>query len=285
MKKVWICLMIVAILAGLCACSGSQKPSGTVTSNDESVGGSPRGTVTDNGEPEEPAAQPEAEAAEPAEDAEEPAAEEPEEPAAEEPEEPAEDEEEAADEDFDIGTTSGGTYENSFIGIGCTLDENWTFASEEEVMAQNGVWEELIDDEDLVEQLSSAATLMDMYASADDGLLTINVTLENIGVLYGMTMDEDEYADAGLATLDDTIAATGMFSDYSFEKSTVMLAGRERTAIRGHELMEIEGVDEGVDIYQTQAVIKAGNYMAIITLTSFTEDVTDILASYFYALD
>lgn len=280
MRKVWICLVIIAMLAGLCACSGSQKPSGTVTANDESVSDSPRGTVTENSEPEEPAE----EAEEPAEEAEEPA-EEAEEPAEEAPEEIGEDEEATADEEFGIGTTSGGTYENSFVGIGCTLDENWTFASEEEIMAQNGVWEDLIDDEDLLEQLSSAATLMDMYAYADDGLLAINVMLENIGVLYGMTMDEDEYADAGIAMLNDTIEQTGVFSDYSIEKSTVMLAGQERTAIRVHEIMEIEGMDEVVDIYQTEAIIKAGNYIAVIALASYIEDVTDTLASYFYALD
>ena len=266
MRKVWTCLVIIAILVSLCACSAAQRPSGTVTVNEQSGSDSPHGTVTENSKPEETAKQSENEAALSAGDA-------------------GADAEESGDAEFEFGTTSSGTYENRFLGIGCTLDENWTFASEDEIKSMNAELVDQSDSETLKEALSSAAELTDMYAIADDGLLTIGIMLENIGVLYGMTMDEDTFVDKQLSGLADAINQIDIFSDYSVEKSTVMLAGQERTAIRGHGLRMFEGMDEGFEFYQVQAVIKAGNYMAVITLTSFIEDVTDSLASYFYALN
>ena len=42
------------------------------------------------------------------------------------------DKEEKKSKKFSLGTTSGTTYTNEFIGIGCKLDKGWTFKSEEE---------------------------------------------------------------------------------------------------------------------------------------------------------
>ena len=266
MRKVWTCLVIIAILVSLCACSAAQRPSGTVTVNEQSGSDSPHGTVTENSKPEETAKQSKNEAALSAGDA-------------------GTDAEEFGDAEFDLGTTSGSTYENRFLGIGCTLDENWTFVSEEELMASHAEMADRTDNETLKEVLSSTGILKDMYAIADNGLLTIGVSLENMGVLYGLTMDEDTYVDQNLTMYADQINQLGIFSDFSAEKSTVMLAGQERTAIRSHGLRMVEGMDEGFEFYMVQAAIKAGNYMAIITLGSYLEDVTDTLASYFYALN
>ena len=266
MRKVWICLMIIAILAGLCACSAGQRPSGTVTVNEQSGSDSPHGTVTENSKPEETTKQPKNEAAPSAGDA-------------------GADADESGDAEFEFGTTSGGTYENRFFGIGCTLDENWTFVSDEVLNASHAELADRTDNEKLKEVLSSTGSLTDMFASADNGLLSINVTLENMGVLYGLTMDEDTYVDQILPIYVDQMNQVGIFSDFSAEKSTVMLAGQERTAIRSHGFRMVEGMDEGVEFYMVQAFIKAGNYMAVITLGSCLEDVTDTLASYFYALN
>ena len=42
------------------------------------------------------------------------------------------------DNDFSLGTMQGGTYENAYIGIGCTLDENWTYKTAEEMQDISG---------------------------------------------------------------------------------------------------------------------------------------------------
>lgn len=267
--KRWIAILLAAVLLlALAGCGGSPAPAGTVTA-DPDGGGTVRGSVVG----------PEA-----GEDAGE-SAEEPEADLADEPEdEPEEEPDEEPDEELEPGVVAGGVYENEFIGIGLRLDDSWTFADEAEIQELNGTAADLTNDEEMKEILDNAATFTDMFASADDGLVSITVQMENLGVLYGTLMDESAYADAGMSSLEDYLSSVDMFSEYTVEKSTVELAGQERVAIRVHEVMDESVAGEPVDIYQTEACLKSGRYMTIITMTSYFEDITDELAGYFYDL-
>ena len=48
-----------------------------------------------------------------------------------------ESEAETSEKEFSLGETDGLVYENKFIGIGCTLEDNWSFYSDEEIMELN----------------------------------------------------------------------------------------------------------------------------------------------------
>ena len=39
----------------------------------------------------------------------------------------------AAEAEAELGTVNGGRYESSFLGIGCELDENWSYYSQEDM--------------------------------------------------------------------------------------------------------------------------------------------------------
>lgn len=247
MRK-WIAFLLSAVLLlGLAACS-ERDVSGKVTGNDteDTSGTVSQEKFTEPGT--KPVAEPETE-----------------------PETVPEDE-----PDFELGVTSGGTYENAFIGIGCCLDENWTFFDEEQIQELNGVVLESTDDEELREQMEQLGNIYDMYALSADGMATLVVGMENLGVLYGAVMDEETYIDASMGNLEDSLASFG-YTDITFEKITVDFAGQERPGIQIHSYLS------GYEIFQKQVYIKAGSYMANICMTSYIMDITDNLAELFYA--
>lgn len=181
------------------------------------------------------------------------------------------------DNEFSLGSTNGGTYENSFIGISCSLDSSWTYYTDEQISELNGITADNIEDEDLAEQLKNSSAFYDMMASADDGILSINVVFENLGVLYGMTLDEESYVDTALGTLENTLTASG-YSNVSCQKATFDFCGETRYGT------SIYAEISGVAVYEKQVCIKSGNYMAVVTLVSVGEDATDSLLELFSAL-
>lgn len=237
MKKITALILALVLVLTLCAC-GDKSIGGTVTPKETTAGAA--GTV------ETPA---------PAEET------------------PAGD----ADEEFQIGTTSGGEYENAFLGIGCALDENWVFASQEELAQMIGNTAEMFDNEEYAEQMKNANMFYDMFASADQGLVTINVVIQNMGVLYGAVLSEEKYLEIAMESLDEQLGSAG-FADIQAETGTVSFAGQERTGLH------ISSTYQGIPYYCQQVYVKQGSYIAAISLISFSEDITASLLDYFYAV-
>lgn len=224
-----------------------------------SCGGSPSGTVTpaESSEPEQ--------AAEPVE------TEEPEQAA--EPEEPAQPE-----EALEIGTVQGGTYTNEFLGITCTLGEEWTIASEEELLDMAGLTADAIADEDLAETIQNSGLIYDFYATAQDGLISLNVVIEDLGVLYGLALDENGYLEASQEELAQAMESIGL-EDGEVTIGTMTFAGQD------HGCSQVVGTLYEVPFYETQVCVKVGNYMAVVTAASFQEDVTGDLLGMFTAVE
>lgn len=196
----------------------------------------------------------------------------------EEPEPPAAGTVEAVEEDFQPGEMNGGVYTNEFFGIGCTLDSNWTYLTDEEIAELNQSTYEQISDEGLRTAMEDAS-LQDMFAQADGGLVNISITIENMGVLYGNTMDEAKYLEVARPTVETGLTDIGM-TDLVMEASTETFAGEP------HEVMNISGMLEGdVPFYQKLVLVKRGNYMAGISIGSAMEDITADIAALFYKLD
>lgn len=179
---------------------------------------------------------------------------------------------------YEMGSMNGGVYTNGFIGIGCELDENWVYYNDEQLSDLNGIAMEATNNDDVVAALENGTVIFDMYASSSDGLATINVVFENLGVVNGITMDESKYVEAALNYVKDSFESAGG-TNIMTEITTIEFAGAERACISSS--CEISGVT----MYQKQICIKQGHYMAIITPCSFSEDITDNLAAMFYSLD
>ena len=258
MKKLFVLLLCLAMVFGLCAC-GAAAPRGEIKDASE---------LRNKEKTEHSEAQEEA-----AEEVEESAAEE----IAEEKEEALTPETAEPEEAFDIGSVSGGRYENAFLGIGCELDENWTYLDKEQLAEMVGLATEMFEDENYREKIAQADMYQDMYAGRQDGLATVNVMIQNLGVA-GMIMSEKTILDNSEGELEKSFEAAGM-TVVSVERNSGLFAGETHEGIRSELLYQ------DVPYYVQQYGIKAGTHVAVVTLGSFQEDQTAELAECFFALD
>ena len=138
----------------------------------------------------------------------------------------------------------------------------------------------LFDDEDVKAALEDGSYYMDMSAEADEGLVHIKAVIENIGVIYGITMDESGYIDAALENNDLNAMFTAMgMENVKMEKNEVELAGAAHAGLR------IEAEYQGVSIYQQVVAVKKNSYVMTVICACRDEDILSTMLGYFYALD
>ena len=180
-------------------------------------------------------------------------------------------------EELEMGSVNGGTYTNNFAGIGCALDETWVFYTKEQIAELNGFLTDGTSDEDMKKLMENSQSVQDMYASSTDGLMTINVVFQNMGLLLGTTMSAQEYAELHVTQIPDAMEAYG-FEDVTASVTTAELAGEERPAIA------LTATIQDIPVYELIVCLRQGNYIYCVTLCSYTEDVTAQMAELFYAL-
>jgi len=183
----------------------------------------------------------------------------------------------AAEAEAELGTVNGGRYESSFLGIGCELDENWSYYSQEDMASLLGMTADMFEDENYAEQVKDADMFYDMYAAYADGTCFINVLVQNLGLLYGTVLTEEEYVKLSTESLSSQLESAG-FTDVEWEIVTLDFAGQQRQGLK------ISSMVQGVPYYCTQAYIKSGSHMAIISLACYVEDISESLAEYFFAV-
>lgn len=290
MKKYIAFLLALGMLLALSACAAKEEPAEPAAEQGLAIGGiqekaeamidaAEAEAPEDEAEAPEDEAEAEADAVPEAEPEDEPDAE----PEAEPDTAPAEETQAESQQDETgwetaIGTTEGNTYENALFGFGAALADDWYVANEEEKAELNGLTVDMLsEDEKLAELLENATTFMDFYAVNADGSQNMNINIEDIGLLNGMTMDEEGYVDASIETVDSALASVGL-EDATVEKTTIPFAGEDRWAIRIH------GILEDMDVYETVVIVKHNHFVASVTMTSFLEDLSAEMAEAFYPL-
>lgn len=178
--------------------------------------------------------------------------------------------------ELSLGTSANNTYENKFLGIGCKLDSDWTFYTDDEILEMNNIMKDAVGEE-YAEAIENAEIIYDMYALTSDSLKTVNVNIQNLGLIYGKVLDEDAYIDAALDSTKGALESMGM-ENVAMKKTTVTFAGETHGAIA------IAGEISGIKLYEKLVCIKVGKYMANITVASYIDDSTDEVLSAFYAL-
>lgn len=185
------------------------------------------------------------------------------------------------EDDLELGSTVGGTYENDFAGIGCKLDESWTYLSEEEILQANEMTIDSVDDDELAELLSDKGTFFDMMATSEEGLASVNVVVENLGLIYGTVLDTGGYVDITLKSLEGQLSKMGL-NVSSCEKESLNFCGKSTDGIYVSGTMSAEGIE--VEMYERVACVKAGTYMFVITACTYFEDGTLDILDRFYAV-
>lgn len=183
----------------------------------------------------------------------------------------------APEKELELGSVSGGKYENAYFGFGCELGELWTYASEEQLLSMVQATADLVDDENFKDELLNADMFYDMMTYFYDGVTNMNVIVQNIGAAYGALLDEDAIAEQTAEVMPEQLAAASM-DVQSCDKVSLNFAGAEHAGVRTHS------ITGGSDVYQLQAYVKAGKYVAIITMSSPLEDNIDAMLGFFYAV-
>ena len=173
---------------------------------------------------------------------------------------------------FSAGTTTGNTYTNEYFGFTCTLDESWVFLDRDQISQVTGQVSDILGSDSLSDVYASGKVVMEMYAGNTEGS-TVNVTVENLGVVNGAVYDEIGYVDVSLKSLPDQMTTAG-YSDVSAEMVTVTFAGAQ------HYGISLSGKVNGSTLYETLVCIKEGNYMAVVTFATFGEDAADTMACF-----
>ena len=248
MKKIIALILMAAMLLSFAACGGNQSASNGTDS-------SPVAETSDTPEPEAT-----------------------EEPPAETPDEPEEDEPEAPSEPvLGVYNADTNTYENELLGLGCQLEEDWQVYDDDQMAQLNGMLAEMMTDEAIAEQLESSGYVQAFYAQLGDQPINVNITVENLGLLYGAVLGEKEYAELSIGQLPAVLESIGL-EDITTEITTTTFLGGEHTAINVHGLLQ------GTDFYETLVCLKVDRYMACVTAASYLADVTGEILDMFYAL-
>ena len=172
----------------------------------------------------------------------------------------------------DQGTVNGGTYTNHLAGISCTLDDSWVFYTQEEIDTLSALLSDGADSEALQQRLAEDAPVRDMYAVSTDGLMTIAVSFENLGLLNGKTVTAQETTEEQLPALWEEYGLT----DVAAHLTAVDFAGQKSVPA-----VAVSAKNQDVPMYELLICLKADNYLYTVTLCSFTEDVTADMAALF----
>lgn len=183
-----------------------------------------------------------------------------------------------AEDKFNFGSTQDNTYWNETLKIGCTLDENWYFLNEEEILQANSMTVEKLDGK-LAEMVKEGGSMIDMFAQNLETGATVNLVVERLSVVNSLVIDEKKYLDISQPTLDEAMAQMGI-EDVEITQESMDFLGQE------HQSIVITGSFNGVPVCETMVVVKSGRNMTIITVFSAVEgEVEEVLASFFDSLD
>lgn len=183
-----------------------------------------------------------------------------------------------AEDKFNFGSTQDNTYWNETLKIGCTLDENWYFLNEEEILQANSMNVEKLDGK-LAEMVKEGGSMIDMFAQNLETGATVNLVVERLSVVNSLVIDEKKYLDISQPTLDEAMAQMGI-EDVEIAQESMDFLGQE------HQSIVITGSFNGVPVCETMVVVKSGRNMTIITVFSAVDgEVEEVLASFFNSLD
>ncbi len=183
-----------------------------------------------------------------------------------------------------LGNTTTSNYSNSFFGIKFTRPSNdWYIATDDELGQVMGIATSSISDEKILETLQKSGFVMDFYAldtSGNADSLTfdnVNITIEDIGKMYGVLLTEQELAEASIASSKSALESQG-WKNVSIEVDEAVFAGSPRVCTSSSAEMD------GTKMFQKQIYIKKESYIACVTVGSFGSDKTEQMLKAFTSL-
>ena len=181
---------------------------------------------------------------------------------------------------FERGVVEGQTYTSQFLGLTCTAPAEYTYLSDQEIAQLNDLTADVVDSEELVKQmresLENGNQVQDMYLMTADGLQTVNVMLVKVSA-KGAAVDMAAFADMGKDQVVSAYQSMGM-TDVEASRETVTFMGQQ------YEGICTSATYTDVPVTTVQVCMQVGDYVCVITFTSYVEDHTPEMMDFFSPL-
>ncbi|MBQ3231160.1 MAG: hypothetical protein IJB49_09125 [Clostridia bacterium] len=176
--------------------------------------------------------------------------------------------------EFAMGTTNGSVYENSYIGIGCRLDSDWTFYTDEQIKELNQITADK-GGEEFAEIMENADIVYDMFVQKTNGD-NMNVNLEKVNAITLAALDMSTFYNEEMKkTLKQSLESVGC-TNVEMEDTEVVIDGKKFVAVK------ITSEMSGVKMYQTNFAIKCSKHIASICITTMNGDSASSIIEKFY---
>ncbi len=174
-----------------------------------------------------------------------------------------------------FGEVKNDTYENGFLGLGCTL-EGWHYYTDEELEKVNQRTKEAL--------LHELDELIDrnigiMMAERPDGMQNVNIQLQNVKnyvAIYKM-MGLEYVAENSLDGFKAMLGGAG-YTDVQVGVEEVTVGGQTFTGVKGSYKIG------SIPVYFKQLWELRDDYMVTVTATTVQEDTTDEVFAKFFLL-
>ena len=174
-----------------------------------------------------------------------------------------------------FGEVKNETYENGFLGLGCTL-EGWHYYTDEELEKVNQRTKEAL--------LHELDELIDrnigiMIAERPDGMQNVNIQLQNVKnyvAIYKM-MGLEYVAENSLEGFKAMLGGAG-YTDVQVGVEEVTVGGQTFTGVKGSYKIG------SIPVYFKQLWELRDDYMVTVTATTVQEDTTDEVFAKFFLL-
>ena len=181
---------------------------------------------------------------------------------------------------FERGVVEGQTYTSQFLGLTCTAPAEYTYLNDQEIAQLNDLTADVVDSEELVKQmresLENGNQVQDMYLMTADRLQTIHVMLVKVSA-KGAAVDMAAFADMGKDQVVSAYQSMGM-TDVEASRETVTFMGQQ------YEGICTSATYTDVPVTTVQVCMQVGDYVCVITFTSYVEDHTPEMMDFFSPL-
>lgn len=184
------------------------------------------------------------------------------------------DETQQSEASLSLGHNANNIYENTFLGIGCKLEKDWTFLTDEEIKKINQLTADAAG-EDYKKALEQATAITDMTAS--HGTDSVSITFEKLA-LMNYTISEEQYVEIAQQYVGAPLTNMGM-ENVTVTQETTMFLGEE------HSCITISASYNGHACHEVLVPIKCPGYMATIAVCTWNDNLTSDLLEYFYKLE
>jgi len=175
--------------------------------------------------------------------------------------------------EFSLGSSSNNTYKNDFIGLSCTLPSEWVFLTDEEILELNDLVGDMAGDQ-IKEALENATVIYDMYATANGGLNSVNVTMEKLNVVQSASYTPKSYMEAQFDALKSALENMGC-SNVNIRYEKIVVDGKTFDGAK------VTASISGVPFYETLFCFKQDRYMVNVAIgAAQTDNTAEILACF-----